>query len=123
MDGPSRFMLGMGLTTPHLKSNRAWRRKRLSDVKDATLSRQSARRWRQDCQPYAPAALFSQKHYFSVSGINFFYRLSEPQGLVRPEGLGRLKTFIQLIGSGTRDLPACSIVINHCATVCASSGR
>jgi hypothetical protein len=31
-----------------------------------------------------------QKH-FSASGIHFCYRLSNPQGLVRPEGFGKLK--------------------------------
>jgi hypothetical protein len=31
-----------------------------------------------------------QKH-FSASGTRFCYRLSKPQGLVRPEGLGKLK--------------------------------
>jgi hypothetical protein len=52
-----------------------------------------------------------QKHYyFSVSGTHFCWMFSEPQGLVRPEGLGKLKKFIYLIGSLTRDLPACSIV-------------
>jgi hypothetical protein len=35
-----------------------------------------------------------QKHYFSVSGAHFYYRLSESQGLVWPEGLGKLKKFI-----------------------------
>jgi hypothetical protein len=29
---------------------------------------------------------------------------------VRPEGLGKLKKFIHLIGSRARDVPACSIV-------------
>jgi hypothetical protein len=29
---------------------------------------------------------------------------------VRPEGLGKLKKLIHLTGSGTRNLPACSIV-------------
>jgi hypothetical protein len=33
-----------------------------------------------------------QKHYFNVSGSHFCYRLSNPQGLVRPEGLGTFKT-------------------------------
>jgi hypothetical protein len=37
-----------------------------------------------------------QKHYFSASGTQFCYRLSEPQGLVQSEGLGTLKKFIQL---------------------------
>jgi hypothetical protein len=35
-----------------------------------------------------------QKHYyFSVSGTHFCLRLSEHQGLVQPEGLGKLKKF------------------------------
>jgi hypothetical protein len=50
-----------------------------------------------------------QKCYFSASGTHFSQRLSKPKGLVLPEGLGKLKN-IQLIGSRTRDLPACSIV-------------
>jgi hypothetical protein len=33
-----------------------------------------------------------QKHYyFNVSGTHFCSRLSKPQGLVRPEGLGKFK--------------------------------
>jgi hypothetical protein len=43
--------------------------------------------------------------------------MSEPQGLVRPKGVGKLKTFIYLVGFGTRDLPACSTVpqpIRYC---------
>jgi hypothetical protein len=39
-----------------------------------------------------------QKHYyFNVSGTDFCYRLSEHQGLVRPEGLGKFK---QISSSG-----------------------
>jgi hypothetical protein len=30
---------------------------------------------------------------------------------VRPEGLGKLKIFDDLIGTRTRDLPACSIAL------------
>jgi hypothetical protein len=41
-----------------------------------------------------------QKHYFYASGTHFCYRLSKPQGLVRPEGLGELIKIIHLIGSG-----------------------
>jgi hypothetical protein len=52
----------------------------------------------------------SQKHYFSGSGTRFCWRLSEPHGLVRPDGLGKLKTIIRLIGSRTRYIPACSVV-------------
>jgi hypothetical protein len=51
-----------------------------------------------------------QKHYFSASGTHFCYRLSEPQGLVRPEGFGKLNKLIHLIGFRTRVLPVCSIV-------------
>jgi hypothetical protein len=35
-----------------------------------------------------------QKHYyFNVSGTHFCLRLSKPQGLVQPEGLGKFKKF------------------------------
>jgi hypothetical protein len=51
-----------------------------------------------------------QKHYFSVSSTHFCYSLSKPWGLVLSKGLGELKTFIYLIRSRTRDLPACSVV-------------
>jgi hypothetical protein len=43
-----------------------------------------------------------EKYYFSSSGAHFCYRLSKPQGLVRPEGLGKLNKFIHLIGSDQR---------------------
>jgi hypothetical protein len=41
-------------------------------------------------------------------------RLSKPQGVARPEGLGKIKKIIQLIGSQTRDL----LCLNHYATAC-----
>jgi hypothetical protein len=37
-------------------------------------------------------------------------RVSKPQGLVRPEGLGKFKTFIYIIGCRIDDLLAFSIV-------------
>jgi hypothetical protein len=37
-----------------------------------------------------------QKHYLSASGTHFCERLSKSQGLVRPEGLGKLKKFTSL---------------------------
>jgi hypothetical protein len=40
---------------------------------------------------------------FSASGTLFCYRLSKPQGLVRPQGLGKFKKFIHLIASRTLD--------------------
>jgi hypothetical protein len=38
--------------------------------------------------------------------------MSEPQGLVRLKGLGKFekKKIVNLIGSRTRDFPACSVV-------------
>jgi hypothetical protein len=39
-------------------SKRPWRPVGLWDVKDPTLSRQSAHRWRQGCQLYPPAELY-----------------------------------------------------------------
>jgi hypothetical protein len=35
--------------------------------------------------------------FFSASSTHFCYRLGNPQGLVRPEGLGKLKKFNDLI--------------------------
>jgi hypothetical protein len=52
-----------------------------------------------------------QKHYFSVYTTHFCQRLSEPQDLVQLEELVKLKEkSIHLIGSRTRELPACTIV-------------
>jgi hypothetical protein len=59
--------------------------------------------------PTHPPHLTPQKHYyFYVSGTHFCWGLSKPQGLVRPEGLGKFKS--RLVGYRIRDLPACSIV-------------
>jgi hypothetical protein len=46
------------------KSNRPWRPLGLWDVKHPTLSTQSAQRWRQGCQPHAPAVLYSPETFF-----------------------------------------------------------
>jgi hypothetical protein len=50
--------------------------------------------------------LTPQKHYISASGTHFCYRLSKPEDLVRPEGLGELIKFNHFVESRTRDLPA-----------------
>jgi hypothetical protein len=50
-----------------------------------------------------------QKHYFSSSDIRFCQWLKKPQDLVRPEGLGNMKNFIQLIGFRT---PESSILVS-----------
>jgi hypothetical protein len=53
----------------------------------------------------------SQKQYSSAFDNHFCYKLSKPQGLVRLEGLGKLKEKnIHLIGFRNRNLPAFSIV-------------
>jgi hypothetical protein len=42
--------------------------------------------------PTHPPHFTHQKHYyFYVSGTHFCQKLSKPQGLVRPEGLGKFK--------------------------------
>jgi hypothetical protein len=44
-----------------------------------------------------PPHFTPQKHYyFEVSGTHFCYRLSKPQGLVRPEGLGKFKNSLRV---------------------------
>jgi hypothetical protein len=44
----------------------------LREVKAPTLLRQTANRWRQGCQPYAPAALYLQVSLFlKIPGTHF----------------------------------------------------
>jgi hypothetical protein len=40
------------------------------------------------------------KHYFTVSGTHFCWRLSDPQGPVRPGGLGKLRKLKKFTSSG-----------------------
>jgi hypothetical protein len=78
------------------------------NVKEPTLSRQSAHRWRYGCQPYALAALHSPETLlFSCLWYSILFE-AEAEGLVRPEGLGKFKN--HLIGYRTRDMPVYSIV-------------
>jgi hypothetical protein len=58
----------------------------------------------------APRAKLLRNFNFPASVTHFCWRLSKPQGLVQPEGLGKLKKFIDLIRSRTHDLLAYSIV-------------
>jgi hypothetical protein len=50
------------------------------------------------CPMHRPHFTPQKHYYFSVSGTHFCWRLSEPQGLVWPEGLGKLKKFFHLVG-------------------------
>jgi hypothetical protein len=54
--------------------------------------------------------LTHQKQYFSASDTHSCQRMCKPQGLVRPEVLGKLMKVIHLTESRTRDLQACSIL-------------
>jgi hypothetical protein len=70
------------------------------------IFRHSAHRWRQGCQPYAPAAFYPQEN----SSYSFLLRgRVDPKVMMQLEGLGKLK---KSTSSRTRtgDLPACSIV-------------
>jgi hypothetical protein len=51
-----------------------------------------------------------QKHDLSASGTHFFQRLNKPLGLMRLEGLGKIKKILYLVESRTRDLSVCSIM-------------
>jgi hypothetical protein len=55
-------------------------------------------------------ALLSRNIIFRLLVLISVRDLSKPQALVRLEGLGKLKTFIQFIASRTRDLPSCCIM-------------
>jgi hypothetical protein len=76
-------------------TKRPYRPVGLWDVEDSALSSQSAHRGRQVVSPTHRPHSTPQKRYFSASGTHFCWRLSKPQRLVRPEGLGKLKKCIQ----------------------------
>jgi hypothetical protein len=54
-----------------------------------------------------------QKQYFSASGTHFCYRLSEPQGLVKPEELGKLMKSIYIYYT-----PEGGCLAETCSVVC-----
>jgi hypothetical protein len=50
------------------------------------------------------------QNHFLCFWYSFLFRLSKLQALMRLEGLGKLRKFIDFIGSRTRGLSVCSIV-------------
>jgi hypothetical protein len=59
-----------------------------------------------------------QKHYFYASGTHFFQRLSKPQGLMRPEVLGKLIKIILLFGLEPATFQFVTWRLNHHDTAC-----
>jgi hypothetical protein len=58
------FSLFTNIINVSYPCNRPWRHVGLWDLKNPTLSRQSARRCRLDCQPYAPASLYPRSIFW-----------------------------------------------------------
>jgi hypothetical protein len=70
-DGGGPLVAGPGLIPCQVMCDlckRPWRTIGLWEVKAPTFSRQSAHRWRWDCQPYAPAAIYPPR---KISGTHF----------------------------------------------------
>jgi hypothetical protein len=65
-----------------------------------------------------PHSNLQKQFYFC--GIHFCQRLSKPQELLRPQGLGKSIKTIYFAGSRTRDLPITRKQINSEGTSCAT---
>jgi hypothetical protein len=72
------------------------------------FSRQSAHKWLWRCLHYAAAALYSWGRVLVLVSVRGWV---DTRAIVRLEGLGKLKKSNDLIGNRTRDLLACSIVL------------
>jgi hypothetical protein len=79
---------------------------RVARVWGSHIFRHSAHRWRQGCQPYAPAAFYPPGRFLVLIFVRGWV---DPRSIVRLEGLGKLKKSTSS-GTQTGDLPTCSIV-------------
>jgi hypothetical protein len=79
---------------------------RVARGRGSHIFRHSAHRCRHGCQPYAPTAFYPQEDSWYSFPLK---SLSQPQGIVRLQGLGKLNNPPQP-GLEQRDLPACNIV-------------
>jgi hypothetical protein len=86
--------------------NRQWRPVRLWDVEDPTFCLNNRLTdCGKICQPYAPAALYLPGRFLVLISVRGWV---DRRAIVRLEGLGKLKK-IHVIGTRSRDLPACSV--------------
>jgi hypothetical protein len=86
--------------------NKPWRPIELWDVEAPIFCRRPAHRWQYVCQSNAPAALYIPGRFLVLISVRDWV---DPRAIKQLEGLSKLKK-IHLIGTRSRDLPACSIV-------------
>jgi hypothetical protein len=98
---------------------RPWRPLGLREVEAPTLLRQTVNRWRQGCQPYAPAALYPKVSFLRSLVLISVRGRADPRAIVRPEGLGKLEKSTSL-GRDPATFLFVALCLNHYATACPS---